>query len=121
MIVGTVAGQACRDLVKGKFREHGNAIECLLTVHCNIVSERFERLAWKNIVNTLGLLQADDVRLALREPRGQIVHSLLDRIHVPGGDAHGAKTRVWARVQLDVTKPDAAPDVGVVAKVTPIL
>jgi hypothetical protein len=30
-------------------------------------------------------------------------------------------TGMWARVQLDVTKPDAAPDVGVVAKVTPIL
>jgi len=34
-------------------------------VHRNIVAERFERLARKGVVNALGLLQADDVRLPL--------------------------------------------------------
>jgi hypothetical protein len=77
MIVGVVAGQARGHLIKGKLRQHGNAVEGLLPVHRNIVAECFEWLPGKGVVNALGLLQADDVRLPLGKPRGQVVHSLL--------------------------------------------
>ena len=41
-------------------------------------------------VGELGLLQADDVGLALVEPRQQAREPLLDRVDVPGRDAHRA-------------------------------
>jgi len=55
------------------------------------------QLARKGVVNALGLLQADDVRLPLGEPRGQVVQSLLYRIYVPSGNAHGEDWRVGRR------------------------
>ena len=70
-------------------------------MHCNIVAERLERLARKGVVDAFGLLQADDVGLPLGEPGGQIIHSLLDGIDVPGGDAHADEARArGCRVQL---------------------
>jgi hypothetical protein len=42
----------------------------------------------ERVVRQLGLLQADDVRLALVQPRQQPRQALLDRVHVPGRDPH---------------------------------
>ena len=97
MIVGGVAGEARRHLIERKLRQHGDAVKGLLTVHRNIVSECLECLARKGVIDTLGLLQADDIRLPFDQPGGQIIHSLLDRVYVPSGDAHGRKTRVCGR------------------------
>jgi hypothetical protein len=42
----------------------------------------------ERLVCKLGLLQADDVRPALVQPRQQARYALLDRVHVPGRDSH---------------------------------
>ena len=42
----------------------------------------------EGLVGELGLLQADDVGLAFIQPGQQSRHALLDRVHVPGSDAH---------------------------------
>src|SRR5205807_8035892 len=79
----------------------GHPVEGLLTVHRDIVPHRLQRLAWKGLVNAFGLLQAQHVGLSLREPSGQVVHSLLDGVDVPGCDAHGGFDRCSiARAQL---------------------
>jgi len=44
----------------------------------------------EGVIGELGLLQADDVRLPLVEPRQQARHSLLDGIDVPGRYSHWA-------------------------------
>ncbi len=96
MVVGVVAGQSRGHLVERELRQDRDAVEGLLPVHCDIVAERLERLAREGFVHALGLLQADDVGPPLQEPGGQVVHSLLDRIDVPGGDAHrGRKGWGW--------------------------
>ncbi len=89
MIVAVVAGQADIDLVERKFRQQRDAVEGLLPVHGEIIAERLERLAREGVVDAFGLLQADDVGLALGEPGDRGIDALLDRIDVPGGDAHG--------------------------------
>ena len=94
MVVGVVAGQPRRHLVERKFGQDRDAVEGLLPVHCDIVAEGFQWLARKGVVDALGLLQADDVRLPLGQPGRQVVDSLLDRVDVPGGDAHGGNGRV---------------------------
>jgi hypothetical protein len=58
-------------------------------VYGDIVTERLERLARKRVVDAFGLLQADDVRLALSQPGHRRVKALLDRIDIPGGNTHG--------------------------------
>ncbi len=45
--------------------QHRDAVERLLTVHCNIVAQRLDRLARERVVDALGLLQTDDVGLPL--------------------------------------------------------
>src|SRR3954452_7915835 len=49
-----------------------------------LVAEQLE----EGVVGQLGLLQADDVRLPLVQPRQQPRHALLDRVDVPRRDAH---------------------------------
>ena len=96
VIVLVVAGQAVVDFVERKFRQERDAVERLLPVHREIVAERLERLARERIVDGFGLLQADDVGLALGKPGARGIDALLDRIDVPGGDAHGA--RCWVAI-----------------------
>src|SRR5262249_49608971 len=95
--------QARRDLVEWKLRQHRNAVEGLLPVHCNIVAERLQRLARERVVDTLGFLQADHVRLPLRQPGGPGVHSVPDPIDVPGGEAQGSITCGWLLLLAPVT------------------
>jgi hypothetical protein len=42
----------------------------------------------ERVVGELGLLQADDVRRALVEPRQEPGDALLDRVDVPGRESH---------------------------------
>jgi hypothetical protein len=44
----------------------------------------------ERVVGELGLLQADDIRLALVEPGQQSRHPLLDGVHIPRRYPHGA-------------------------------
>jgi hypothetical protein len=60
-----------------------------MAMHCNIVAQCLDCLPREGLIDGLGFLQADDVRRPLGEPGGQVLDSLLDRIDVPGGDAHG--------------------------------
>ena len=69
MVVGVVAGQPRRHLVERELRQDGDAVEGLLAVDGDVVAERLERLARKGVVDALGLLQADDVGLALARAR----------------------------------------------------
>ena len=88
MIVFIVAGQTRRDLVEAQLGKHGNAVECLLPVNGDVVAKRFERFPRKRVVDAFGLLQANHVRLALPQPIGEGVDPLVDRIDVPGCNAH---------------------------------
>ena len=88
MVVLIVARQTVADFVEWKFRQQRHAVECLLPVHGDIVTECLERLARKRVVNAFGFLQADNVRLALSQPGHRGIQPLLDRIHIPGGNSH---------------------------------
>ena len=68
VIVGLVARQSQGDLLERELGQDGDPVESLLTVHCNIVAEGFERFAREGLVHAFGLLQANDLGLALGEP-----------------------------------------------------
>jgi hypothetical protein len=88
MIVVRLPRKARRDFVETEFGQDGDAVEGLLSVDRNVITECFERLARKCLVDALDLLQAGDIRLALLEPGDEGIDALLDRIDVPGGDSH---------------------------------
>src|SRR5262249_27111305 len=101
MIVLVTARQARRDFVKGQSRQDGDAVESLLTVHCNIVAHALEFEPGEGVVDAFGFLKADQVGPAFRQPVEGTVHSLFDGIDVPGGNSHsrfpiGTRSN-WAR------------------------
>src|SRR5262249_38926242 len=63
-------------------------VECLLTVHRDVVSQRLDGLTREGLVDAFSLLQAGHVRLAFLKPSQDIVEPLLDRIDVPGRYSH---------------------------------
>ena len=63
---------------------------------CELGAEQLGEL----VVGELGLLQADDVRLPLVEPRQQPRQPLLDRVDVPRRDAHGGTVPATAGRRL---------------------
>ena len=83
---------------------------CGLAVRRELVAAAAELVAeqlGEGLVGELGLLQADDVGLALVQPRQQPRHALLDRVDVPGRDPHGSKLHVLAqRLELGVAELD---------------
>jgi hypothetical protein len=52
------------------------------------VSELIPEQLRERIIRKLRLLKADNVGPALVQPRQETRHALLERVHVPGGDAH---------------------------------
>ena len=68
VVVAVVARKPGGNLLERAFREDGDAVECLLAMHRDVVAERLQWLARKGFVDAFRLLQADHVRLALREP-----------------------------------------------------
>src|SRR5215472_335791 len=89
VVVLVVSWKTITDFIEWEFRQQRDAIERLLAVHGDVVTERLERFARKSIVDAFGFLQADDVRLALGKPCHRGIDALFDRVYVPGGDAHG--------------------------------
>ena len=85
------AGEPVHHVLEPDAREDRHAVPRRLAVSgdrvaavCELVAEQLG----ERVVGELGLLQADDVRLALVEPRQQPRHPLLDRVHVPSRDSH---------------------------------
>src|SRR5262249_100305 len=100
VIVLVVSRESVADFVEWKFRQQRNAVEGLLSVHGDVVAKRLEGLARKCVIDAFGFLQANDVRLALCEPSHCRIEPLLDRVDIPGGDAHGSlrfTARSWCR------------------------
>src|SRR6202020_1723555 len=94
------AGDTDLDVVESAAREDCDAVPLRLAVARNGVAPRRQLLAEQRVESVVGelrLLQADDVGLALVEPRQQARHPLLDRVDVPRRDAH-ARTVAPARV-----------------------
>ncbi len=86
------AGQSSDHVVQPDAREDRHAVPRRLAVCRDGVAASFELGAeelGELVVGELGLLQADDVRLPLVEPRQQPRQPLLDRVDVPRRDAHG--------------------------------
>jgi hypothetical protein len=78
VIVGVIAGQADIDLVKRVFGQNRDAVERFLTVDSDVVAEALERFTGEGVINTLGLLQADQVGRAFGEPSRRSIKPLLD-------------------------------------------
>src|SRR5258706_53620 len=88
VVVFIVPGQPRGNLIEAQLGNDRYAVECLLTVHRNVVSQRLDGLAREGLVDAFGLLQAGHVRLTFLKPGQDIVEPLLDRIDVPGRYSH---------------------------------
>jgi hypothetical protein len=51
-----------------------------------IVAQRFDLQRGEALIDGLDFLQANDVRLFVLQPTGQMLDTLAHRIHVPGRD-----------------------------------
>ena len=86
------ARDAGHDVLQPDPREDRHPVPLRLAVAGELVAaagELFAEQRVERVVGELGLLQADDVGLALVEPGQQPRHPLLDRVHVPGRYPHG--------------------------------
>jgi hypothetical protein len=88
MVVAVVARQAAAHILHRRLRQQGHAIVGLLAVHLDVVAKRFKGFARELLVDALDFLQAGDVRRGLLEPTQHGFQPGVDRIDVPGGDAH---------------------------------
>ena len=81
-------GKGARGDLDGMTRQQGDAVETLLTDDLGLVARRLDLEARKLRLLRLDLLQDDDVRLGVLQPRHQISGPLADRVDVPGRDFH---------------------------------
>src|SRR5712671_4896826 len=88
MVVFVVPGQPREHFIKAQPGNYRYAVEGLLTVHRNVVSQRLDGLARESLVDAFGFLQTGHVGLAFLQPSQDIVEPLLDRIDVPGRYPH---------------------------------
>ena len=82
---------AGHDVLESGAREDRDAVPGRLAVRGDLVPAILELVAEQlveGVVGELGLLQADDVGAAFVEPGQQPGQALLERVDVPGGDAH---------------------------------
>jgi hypothetical protein len=63
------------------------------------IAELITKNLGKSIISQLGLLKTNDIRLPLIEPRQKPQHALLERIDVPGGEAHTPQGNVPPRTR----------------------
>jgi hypothetical protein len=87
--IGVVAGKSALHFVERQFGQKSHAVERLLPVSGNVVTQAFEAFPREILVHAFGFLQANDVRLPAGEPSHEVVQSLFYGIDVPGGDPHG--------------------------------
>ena len=84
-------GEPRDDVVETDAREDRDAVPLHLAVERDGIAATHQLAAeqlLERVVTELRLLQADDVRRALVEPRQQTRHALLDGVDVPGRDPH---------------------------------
>jgi len=89
LFIAVVAGQAAPHVRQRVFRQQGDAVVALLTVRLDVVAQVLEGLARELLVHALDLLEAGDVRIGGLNPLQHRRQAGVDRVHVPGGDAHG--------------------------------
>src|SRR6266436_3329401 len=88
MVVFVVPRQPRDHFIEAALGNDRYAVECLLTVHRNVVSQRLDGLARESLVDAFGFLQTGHVGLAFLQPSEDIVEPLLDRVDVPGRYSH---------------------------------
>ena len=96
------------DLIEPDARENGHPVPGRLAVERDGIVPLGERIAEQlaeRVVGELGLLQADDVRPPLVQPRQQSRHTLLDRVDVPGRDSQGHARYLPLRGGLPASLP----------------
>ena len=84
-------GESHHHVIQTHTRDDRDSVPRRLAVNCDGIPAVLELVAEQveeRIVSELGLLQADDVRPPLIQPRQQPRHALLDRVDVPGRDSH---------------------------------
>ena len=89
---GRAVAEAGDDVLEPDAREDRHAVPRGLAVQGDLVATVGQLAAQQRgerIVGELGLLEGDDVGLALVKPRQQARDALLGGVHVPGDDAHG--------------------------------
>ena len=102
-VVG-VARQAAPGLDRlGAAREDGDAVPALLAVPDRAVAGLADRGFREPLVRGLQLLQADDVRLGLRQPAQQHRQAAVDAVDVEGGDPHVPLSARRDRVMEEVS------------------
>ena len=69
-------------------RENGHAVIRLLPMIGAAISSRLQSECRKQFIGAFRLLQADDVRLGLVQPRKQTILSFAKRVDIPRSDAH---------------------------------
>src|SRR5262249_2654576 len=85
-------------VVEPDTRQDGHAVPLALAVMGALVPQRPEGEGGKGLVGDLRLLQADDVGLHFGQPALDAREADLQRVDVPGGDAHAViLPRQWAR------------------------
>src|SRR5437899_2357484 len=116
MVVFVVPGQPRDHFIEAPLGNDRYAVEGLLTMHRNVVSQRLDGLARESVVDAFGFLQTGHVGLALLQPSKEIVEPLLDRIDVPGRYAHRLlplgfriESCTRAMVPLASTRPRSFP------------
>ena len=111
------ARQSRDDVVQPHAREDRHAVPRRLAVRRDGVAALLELGAEKLgelVVGELGLLQADDVRSPLVQPRQQSRRPLLDRVDVPRRDPHsGTVAAAVGDGHADVDPPRASQGDGV--------
>ena len=66
-----------------------HAVEALLAVNGDVVAKALDLQGGKRLVLAFQFLKTDHIRFGFLEPGEKMFKPLLDRIDVPGGDAHG--------------------------------
>ena len=88
VLVGIPLGETHQGILQPDPGENGNTVPLARPMVHGLVPERRERKMGKGSIRELGLLQAEHVRLRVREPLGHTVHPDLQRIDVPRCNTH---------------------------------
>ena len=93
-IVGKQGLEADLHVVEGKQAEQGDAVVRLLPTDDHLIAQGFKGRPGKEFIGHLGFLQAEHLGTLLLQPGHHLIEAGANRIHVPGGDAHGPAVRL---------------------------